>query len=219
MKWWMWALIGAGVLAAGTGAAVVVPAVLRRRKLTNTKATPDGWVEASPQRLAAEAGLDIEAYTLARFLGSEIASGNNKEKVAVAWTIKNTKNRRGWTFLKLATETTRYGNRGQYGSQEHGRFASTSRDPTAHDAEIAKMVLSGKVADPTAGATKWFDPETQRIMNKKRPCGVPRTGEDKKKACYRAVDTIIREWEADKSERVAVSGTNAKKLMFFRPIV
>lgn len=181
------------------------PSFVSKKLITKSKRDAEGFVLDKPADLAKQAGLDIETYTLARFLGSEYSSGNFTEKAGIAWAIRNRARQRGWTLLRLATETTKYGNRGLYGSQEHGRFASTSRDPTGRDAYVAAQVLAGAVPDPTGGSDKFFDPQAQTALHKTKP------------ELYRSVADLIAKWQGEGSEIVRVSGTDSSKLVFFRP--
>lgn len=189
-----------GMLAAG------FPSFVSDRKVTNAEAGQDGWVRTPPALLASTAGRDVETYTLARFVGSEWASGNFVEKLAIAWSILNEARRRSWSLLRMATYTRKYGDQGLYGSQEHGRFASTARDPSEKDIYIADGIKSGAFRDPTHGATKFFDPEDQNILHARRPDIYPLDAAG-----------IIAKWTKEGNVAYTIPGTNAGKLILFRP--
>lgn len=198
------------------------PSFVRGRKVTNARADSDGWVRKPQAELAREAGeamglpgpLDLSTYTLARFLGSEWASARSREKASIAWCIVNRLRLRrraypnaGWTMLRMATKTTRHGDRGLFGSQEHGRYASTSRDPTDKDVYVASMVLSGAWPDLTGGANQFFDPATQRAMHRRKP------------HLYKTPEELIASWTASGRQEVypTPSGVRANELVMLGP--
>lgn len=142
--------------------------------------TVNGNVQARPEDLARAASqaigrnVSVEAYTLARYLSSEVGSGTLGEKVAVA---QNALNRVRYieprvktaTNLLLYRQASGHPNRGFYGpihgsagvsSAPYGRWAATSRDPSVGDLHIALGVLSGDI-DPSfsKGADDQMGPE------------------------------------------------------------
>ena len=190
------------------------PSYIRGRKVTDAEAGDDGWVRASPADLARRAGVDIYTSTLARILGSDWSSGTAMEKSLIAFMVLNRLRRRqraypnaGWTLLKMATHTGDYGDRGLYGSQEHGRYASTARDPTDRDVYVATMVLSGRWPDLTRGADQWFDPESQRKLRAKKP------------HLYRTPEEMVTRWTANGRQRVYANppGVSTEKMVMFGP--
>lgn len=149
-------------------------------RISSGAATVNGNVQARPEDLARAAGkaigreVSVEAYTLARYLASEVGSGTIGERVAVA---QNALNRvryvepktRTVTNLLLYRQAAGHPNRGFYGpihgpagvsSAPYGRWAATSRDPTVGDLQIALGVLSGDI-DPafSKGADDQMGPE------------------------------------------------------------
>jgi len=132
-------------------------------RVTSGCATVNGNVQCDPKQLAAHAAqrlglpVSLEAYTLARYLASEVGTGTLAEKVCVA---QDAINRVRYAAPRLGTVTnlllnnsaTNAANRGYYGpigNGEYGRWAATSRDPALGDLVIALGVLSGDI-DP------WF---------------------------------------------------------------
>ncbi len=127
-------------------------------------ATVNGNVQCDPKLMAKAAGqrigqeVSLEAYTLARYLSSEVGNGSLAEKVCVA---QNAINRvryaeprtRTLTNLLLYRQAAGHPNRGFYGpihqgtDAPYGRWAATSRDPSVGDVLIALGVLSGDI-DP-----------------------------------------------------------------------
>lgn len=200
------------------GAAFTLPSFIKNVKVTSGIADSEGWVQATPKDLARQAGgVSVETYTLARFLGSEYASGSPLARASIAWAILNTLKKRqtvgtgagrdrAWTLLRMATFTAKHGDRGLYGSQEHGRFASTARDPTDADLYIANMVLTGAWKDPTGGADQFLDPKTQRILHERKP------------DIYKSVEDVLANWLGTKGTRepFVVPGTDGDKLLFVR---
>lgn len=203
-----WLLLVGGAALAGTGFVLYSrsswPASLPGRKITNVPAGDDGWVAVPPADLARAANLDLQTYTLARIIGSEFDSGRPIEKIAIGHVVKNVARQRGWTISQMATFTTKYGDQGLFGSQEHGRFASTARDPTDRDVAVAQVVLRG--GDPTGGADKFFDPETQDILHARRP------------DAYVSAAEIFRTWTAEGRKVFTMLGVRANKLALFRPV-
>ena len=219
-------LLGVGVGVAGFGlyilsrrrsqsgqpkALFAFPSYATKVKITNAPTGSDGYVHASPSTLAAQAGMGLEPYTLARAVASEYASGNAIEKDSIGWAFLNEARRRGKSLTALATLTSKYGQTNLYGSQEHGRFISTARDPTKQDAYVADMILSSAWPDPTGGATKFFDPATQDAMHAKWVRGETSTR-------YRSANEIIAKWSADGYRPVTVPGTDASELILFVPV-
>lgn len=135
-----------------------------------------GNVPASPEALRAAAEgkaqraglwpagkpLPLVVYTLGRYLASEVGSGSPEELVAVAEAAYNKARQRKQTVNDLLIYTANSSNRGYYGpihgssgttSAPYGRWASTSRDPTARTLAAAELVLSGKSDNFAKGAT------------------------------------------------------------------
>ena len=179
-----------------------------------TRADPDaqGFVRQRPKDLAAQAGADVESYTLARFAESEFSSGSPVEKTAVMWAIVNESRRRGWSLLRIATtvcwRTPSRGceDTGMYGRQSMtkwrptaNRYAATSRDPTKADIYLATQTLHGSARDPTGGATKFLDPSAFG-----------------KQSGTRSLEEVLAKWKSEGNVEVAVAGVRREKLMLFR---
>jgi hypothetical protein len=143
-------------------------AIVKGDRLTHApydKAT--GVVPGSPDDLAAEAQLDVDAYSLARLIASEEGRSNNSIKAAVAWAVLNHARAGGRSVTSLLTRAKLGSHSGSYGTQrniEEGtdgyngsdRYASTASDPYEGDGIIAAAVTSGQLPDPTGGA-EYFD--------------------------------------------------------------
>jgi hypothetical protein len=146
--------------------------------VTSGCSTSGGNVQCNPEAMARAAGqkigmpVSLEAYTLARYLASEVGSGPVAEKVAVAQAALNrvryVETRTGNILnLLLYRQPVGHPNRGYYGpihseglSAPYGRWAATSRDPTRGDILIALGILNGEI-DPgfNKGADDQMGPE------------------------------------------------------------
>jgi hypothetical protein len=126
-----------------------------------------GAVPGAPEDLAAQAQLDVDAYSLARLISSEEGRSNNSIKAAVAWAVLNRARSSGRGVTGLLTHARLPAHSGSYGTQrniEQGtdgyngsdRYASTANDPYEGDGVIAAGVISGQLPDPTGGA-EYFD--------------------------------------------------------------
>lgn len=136
--------------ASADGPAFAYPSFLTGRRLTNAPVADDKIVHADPHALAAEAGTDVETYTLARVLASE-TSGGPLEKGAIAWAVRNARGIMDKSILALGTTASGY-----YGRQARVGFVATSKDPTDRDLYVATMVLASAWPDPTGGAHQWI---------------------------------------------------------------
>ena len=173
---WAWSRSRGGSTSSG-GAAFEFPSFLTGRKLTNAPAGADGYVRTSPADLSRQAGLEITAYTLARFVASEWGSGTARERAVIAVSIVNRSRKTGTSILTLATRVCHRGSgcevTGLYGMQGMpagggNRYASTRVDPTDRDAYVASMVLANAWPDITGGADQFFNPSVQRAMHLQR---------------------------------------------------
>jgi hypothetical protein len=116
----------------------------------STAVGPDGLIDVL-----------IEEYVMARVIASEAGGRPRDEKIAKGWVLRNDARKLGWSIVRTATFRSSPTARGKLGQQAAGggRYA-TSKDPRTDDLEVARLVLSGAVADPTSGATKFFDART-----------------------------------------------------------
>jgi hypothetical protein len=140
--------------------------------------TSGGNVQCDPAAMAAAAGqklgypVSLAVYTLARYIASEVGSGTVEEKVAVGEAAVNRarieKLPQGILSLLLYRQVTGHPNRGRYGpihgpegvsTAPYGRWAATSRDPTAGDIDVARLVLSGQSGQFARGADDQDGPE------------------------------------------------------------
>jgi hypothetical protein len=128
------------------------------------------YYRKDPSEFAAEAGVDVETYSLARSIRSEgyggAASGKAYAAVAIGQALVNlaASGRRSITAMltnstaKLAgTDLTPADN--YYGNQL-GRRAATTSDPTQWHIDVATAVLAKTVPDFVNGATQFIDPRT-----------------------------------------------------------
>jgi hypothetical protein len=129
----------------------------------------DGIIQESPESLAAEAGVSLEIYSLARAMQSEESS--EAGRIAVGWAVKNYS--KGSTIVKAVTagrrkdkktgKTTIYASDGHYGTGNctPGRYCNSFRAPTSATLALAARVYSGEIPDPTGGAKQFDAPKAQ----------------------------------------------------------
>lgn len=166
------------------------------------------YIATSPAQLAAQAGVDIETYSLARVLASEGYGGEDVGEiwaiVAIAQAVVNTARARGKNITALVTAST-WGTplAGHYGEQS-GRYAATSADPREWHLAVARAVLQGAVPDLARGATQFFDPLVQ-------DGGVQRGTKIK------TADAILQSWHAHSAWIGQVPMIDPYALMFLRP--
>jgi hypothetical protein len=140
----------------GDGVMDLLDGILRGTRVTfapYNKTT--GAVNVSPSDLAAQAGVDIEVYSLARMISSEEGRSSNTIKAAVGWAAVNHAQSAGKTLTDVLT--TNKNHQGLYGTQVGG-YASTANDPYEGDIAIANAILSGDIADMTGGADQFDRP-------------------------------------------------------------
>jgi len=154
-------------------------------------------VYADPIGLAKGAGMDRQAYALARCVYSE-ASGQTIVRRAVAHAIVNYARAHGRTLLKLLTDVTNDGTGdGYFGRQDQGRYAATSRDPDDECRRIAASVVAGDDEDPTDGAQQWDSPNAYGSSSR--------------------ADEIEERRIAAGNEKVLLAGVNESVIRFWRP--
>ena len=150
-----------------------------------------GNVPCDPAAMARAAGaaigraVSLEAYTLARYVTSEVGTRSVAERVAVAQAavnrVKNTEGLGSVLNLLLYRQPTGHPNRGYYGpihgselSAPYGRWAATSRDPALSNIIIAIDVLNGTIPTSFAkGADDQYGPE---ILVRKQGLEVTQNG-------------------------------------------
>jgi hypothetical protein len=139
----------------------------------------DGNVPCDPETLRADAeaqmnaagyagDLSLEAYTLARYLQSEVGTSRVEESIAVAEAAVNRAAREGKGVLDVLLYRAGSGY-GHYGpihgigtgtsTAPYGRWAATSQDPTLKALLMAKLVADGDSADFAQGADDQDGPE------------------------------------------------------------
>ena len=151
--------------------------------ILNSGCRPDetGEIRCQPETMRASAekqlqasgfwpankSLDLNTYTLARYMHSEIGDGTVEERVAVGEVAINQAKRRNQDVngLLLFTQPTHlYGEINVAGGRNTGRFAATSRDPSVLTTLLADLVISGKSENINLGADDQDGMEFQRFF-------------------------------------------------------
>ena len=199
------AILGGGVclaLLAGLGSVAV--ALLKGKKLlADGTVSVDGLTPADPASLAAAADLDLDTYALARMVEAEAGGIGQSGKLGVAFAAVNHAEIAGKTIAALLVRSTGAGN-GYFGRQDQGRYATTSRDPSAAALDAATQVTSRAVADPTGGADQWDSPWSYKDD--------PVTGETGTAKAARVAAARV----AAGKELVTLADVPARKLRFWR---
>lgn len=115
-------------------------------------------VDEDPQALADQAGLELDAYALARMVSSEEGSGSAEVLLALAETARNEAQRRGISVSRLLLSSKFSASDGKF-SEQLGKWASTRLAPNARHVAAAEAALSG--TDFVRGAVDFFDPSSQ----------------------------------------------------------
>lgn len=164
------------------------------------KVGDDGNVGCDPKAMAADAAkkigrpVSLAAYTLARYITSEVGTRSVGERVAVGQAAVNRVTDVDKTgdvnALLLYRQKPGHPNRGYYGpihgdglSAPYGRWAATSRDPALSNLIIAIDILSGEIPrDFSKGADDQYGPEIliQRQGLAVTQNGVRTRGKDRK---------------------------------------
>jgi hypothetical protein len=125
--------------------------------------TTDGTNPAPPESLAAGLEYEVNRYSMARAIVSEVSGLGLDAQIGVAWAIRNMAAHQGVSVLRLVTRAVDSsgsaidGLDGFYGRQRH-RYCSTAQDADQNAYDIADQVMSGDVPDPTGGARQWDSP-------------------------------------------------------------
>ena len=143
-------------------------------------ATVNGNVTCRPEDMRAQAErvmgvpVSLEAYTLARYMQSEVGTGTIEERVAVGEAAVNRgRLEKGLLQLLLYRQSSGHANYGWYGpihggstaTAPYGRWAATSKDPTVGTMRLALLIMSGgsgnfnRGADDQNGLQYYNDPE------------------------------------------------------------
>lgn len=150
---------------------------LRAQVVSSGCSTSGGNVQCDPEAMRAKASaaigrpLSLAAYTLARYMTSEVGSGTPEEMVAVGQAAVNQARLRGYpdvNKLLLYNPGTKAANQGYYGpihgpsgvsTAPYSRWAATSKDPHLLALLLADLVLSGDAGDFAQGATSQYGME------------------------------------------------------------
>lgn len=187
-----------------------------------TELRDDGLVDGDPFALADAAGMEPNAYALARCLASEHGQDGDPYLVAVAWAVRNKAAERGVTVIQLLTDGAGTAGDGMFGDQKAAagtKYASTKVDPSDRHARVAATVIAADPAsDPTAGATHFYSPKAQDALAAKAAAG------DARYAKYSGRDaaTIDASWRApgglyaNGAVAVVPPGIDARTLTLYR---
>lgn len=135
-----------------------------------------GNVACDPAAMARAAGVSLEAYTLARYIQSEVGGGPVPERVAVAQAainrVKYVEKLGSILNLLLYRQPAGHPNRGFYGpihgptpaggglTAPYGRWAATSADPTVANLKLAAAILNDDIpSDFAKGADDQNGPQ------------------------------------------------------------
>lgn len=199
-----WAGVGVGVAVLLTGGLVLAASRKEGEALSDDESTP---VPGGPDALAAQAGVGLDVYCLARAIASEEGGQPRFYQQAVGCACLNFARSE---FPRLAEPdaviTLVLGSAGVFGRQgTGGRRVSSARAPAALQLELAAQVLTGLVADPTSGATQWDSPAGQRALMAQ---GDPLT--------TKTPQQVADERYSKGYELVIVPGIDPDKLRFWR---
>ena len=125
------AVAAAGRSSTGTNlkkALARIAAASRTRVGPATSLEANAYVPIPPAALAAQAGVELEAYSLARNVESEEGSGQAAVLLAVAEVGRNRARAKKLSITDALTRDNTPGQSGFYGRQA-GRSASTAQDP------------------------------------------------------------------------------------------
>jgi hypothetical protein len=187
-------VLGAATLDTVTTPAIAGPTTLDDDGTVCTEVAGE-LVPADPAGLAKGAGLDRQAYALARCIQSE-ASGATIVRRAVGHAVRNYCRAHGRTPLKLLTDVNggRAGD-GYFGRQDQGRYAATSRDPDDECRELAAAIVAGDDDDPTDGAEQWDSPQAYSSAGRADEIEARRLDAGNEKVILPGVrESVIRFW-------------------------
>jgi hypothetical protein len=104
-----------------------------------------------------------DADALGRVITSEANGYTEAERIAIAWAVRNRARKLGVSIAKLVCSPS-------CGPCCDGRPFSSAREATAINRELARRVLAApQSADPTRGATAFFEPRVQdKLVAEKR---------------------------------------------------
>lgn len=100
-----------------------------------------------------------EEEALARVIRSEIGQGTKRQKLHVAWAVRNLAREKNTSIVDMVCSPC--------GPQMRGRPVSSRQRATDVDREIARRVLDASPGrDPTGGATHFLSPNLQNALAK-----------------------------------------------------
>lgn len=128
-----------------------------------------GVVDAKPESLAFEAGVDLDTFALASMLSSEHGNDPQAYKEAIGAAALNEARARGKSISSLLLAANVGSHSGKFGSQANiektphpsDRYASTARAPYEDDIAIASLLVNGFTEDPTEGSRQFDSPVAQ----------------------------------------------------------
>jgi hypothetical protein len=200
-----WAGVGVGAAVLLTGGLVLAASRKEGAPLSSDdESTP---VPGGPDALAAQAGVGLDVYCLARAIASEEGGQPRFYQQAVGCACLNFARSE---FPRLADPdaivTLVLGSAGAFGRQgTGGRRVSSARGPAALQLELAAQILTGLVADPTGGATQWDSPAGQRALMAEGDPLTTKTPQQVADARYAAGYQLV-----------VVPGIDPEKLRFWR---
>jgi hypothetical protein len=126
-----------------------------------------GVAPCEPEQLAAEAGLDLDTYALARAIASEEGNSTPEVQALVAHAMQNHARIAGKSISAVLLAAKNPAHYGLFGTQKDlettlsngkhpsDRYASTATDPYEGHAAIARGVRDGSIPDLTGGADQF----------------------------------------------------------------
>jgi hypothetical protein len=135
-----------------------------------------------PEKLAKEAGVDVDTYSLARAAYNE--EGSKLGRTAVMFAIKNMAKKQGISPTRLVTRAIGKDKKplkhdGFYAKQNAGgKYCASFKKPDKATIDLAKQVQAGTVINPVGAAVQWDNPVAQDKMFNS---GVPGYTKDSKK--------------------------------------
>jgi hypothetical protein len=203
-RWIIVALVLAALL--GVSAPTVVKVVKAGLEVDSARPGPDGVVPVAPAKLAADAGVSLEIYSLGRMIASEAGGEGAAAWTAVGWAAVNEASALGKSvFGTLTTSKAGKPGAGMFGRQNLGRYAATGLPPRRGHLELAAQILAGTTPDPTGGARRWISPKAQDALAAKGAKGYRKTAAE--------VDAARR---ADGWTPVLVAGIEPRDLTLYR---
>ena len=126
------------------------------------------FVDADPEGLARAASVPLDVYALAAAMQSE--EKTRIGHIAIGCAIRNYCRKHK---ISVAAQLLRGKgpSHGHFGSQEAGKWASTSKPPTANTLILAEQILAipSPIIDPTQGAVSWYAPAMQDVAHQRNP--------------------------------------------------